>query len=108
MPIPQITFWCSKTYTGPWRSHTYTYSGPGVTTTDTYIDPAATYEITFSNTPASTYTYTISATTHIFSDTSPGYTYIDEATYPDPNFYPYGWDPCVDNTATVAWAIPVG
>src|SRR5258706_14321623 len=113
MPIPQITFWCGVTYTGPWRSYTQTYTRYGETPPQTFINPATTEEFTWTDigtgsTTTTIETYIRPATTETWTFSTPGDTYIDATTYPDPNYYPYGWDPCADNTATVAWAVPVG
>ena len=77
-----------------------TYPGFSLWEGEDYTSSDSTTTITYSGSrPASTITWT-----HI----SYGYTKIDEHVEPHPDFFPYGRDPCVENTATDAWAIPVG
>ena len=86
---PTYTFWCTKTYTGPWWTYRFTHTQPGytVTTTHSFL--------------GSTSTFTVS---------DPGYTTTLTRIDLPPESPLYGtWDLCtVDNTPTIAWAIPLG
>ncbi|SRR5258706_1524437 len=109
MPIPTYTFWCTKTYTGPCRSTAYSYTGIGYTATQTVFRSAISEEFVYSDTGTTvTNTYILPASTATWTLSSLGHTSIDERVDPDPDFYPYGRDPCIENTATGSWTIPVG
>ena len=77
----------TNTWAKPAYSTEFIYSQARFTTTITYMSPASTESWTYS---------------------SVGSTRIVEQVYPDSDFYPYGRDPCVGNTANTAWVIPVG
>ncbi len=64
---------------------TWTAGNNGLITTSTYMRPDYTTTVTFD---------------------TPGYTSWYATTYPNRDFYPDGWDPCVG--ATIARAVPVG